>query len=476
MYYDLIVKIQARQIIAMSNRIDLGIKINYAQTFVEIGYVPTEYYRDYLEHINSFNSFKEDSPKKNGPHDFIQAYNSLIKNIKKDGLHVNEERIMLTKSGELINGAHRVSVAAALNLEVEVELTDYENEVYNFDFFQSKKLSQRALDNSALSQIKLNSEMKLIIVWPVANKITSNEIENMITRKGTIFYRKKLPSDLNLILNLKMINYFMHQNPENRNWTGDSTNFFNGIREHAKKSYADGSGEIRIYLVSKISNENLLDLKEQLRSIVNRGNYAVHSSDSIEESIDVLQTINHDLSLECARSNNLTKFPKMVEWLSLLNEEISRTRQNKNKICIGGSGPLGALGLRKINDLDIIQNPSFQYFSNLSFVSNHDISDFHYGSSLSEFNWDPSKNFSYLGFKFISLAELKKMKQLRNEIPKDSRDLKIIDKFEKKIFVNKHRFKLDRLKHLKVFWTFLYVVNLLIDKFKRTIHLLIFNK
>jgi hypothetical protein len=453
-------RMHARQIVAISNRIDLGIKMNYAETLLKLGYVPSEYYSDYLEHIKSFNSFKENLPKKNSPQDFIKAYNSLIQSIRKDGFNLKNEKIMLSKSGELINGAHRVSVAAVLNLEIEVELTDYDNEVYDFEFFQAKKLPQHVLDNAALSQLKLHPEMKLLLVWPVANKVSETVIENLIAKKGIIFYKRAILADPNLVLNLKMINYYMYQNNDSKNWTGDSTNSFSGIREHAKKSFADGSGEIKLYLVSKISNVELIDLKKQLRDVINAGNYAVHSSDSIEESRDILQTINHKSSLNCARFNDLTKFPKLAEWLSAFNGEISQSGVDKNMICIGGSGPLGALGLRKINDLDVILNSSFKYLSNLSFVSNHDISDFHYGSSLCEFILDPSKNFSFLGFRFISLAELKTMKELRNEIPKDSRDLKIINKFEQKIFKKNSRSMLNRLKYFKAYWRLMYFLNL----------------
>ncbi len=113
-------------------RYDVLIKYYYVQAYIN----KKDYElanEIYLNHIKSFNNFTEPDGRKNNPKDFIKCFNNLIDSIKCSG--INKTIIPITKNGEIIDGAHRLSIALYLNLKIQFAIFDLLDVNYGKDFF-----------------------------------------------------------------------------------------------------------------------------------------------------------------------------------------------------------------------------------------------------------------------------------------------------------------------------------------------------
>jgi hypothetical protein len=109
----------------------------------------------YLNHIKSFNNFTEPDGRKNSPKDFIRNFNDLIDNIKSIG--IGKTIIPVTKNGEIIDGAHRLSIALYLNLKIQFVIFDLLDANYGRSFFVSRGFDSeyvKIIDREVVRKIK----------------------------------------------------------------------------------------------------------------------------------------------------------------------------------------------------------------------------------------------------------------------------------------------------------------------------------
>lgn len=116
-------------------RYDVFIKYYYVQEYI------TKNNYDlakeiYLNHIKSFNNFIEPDGRKNNPNDFIENFNNLIDSVKNNG--ITKTIIPITKNGEIIDGAHRLSIALYLNLKIQFAMFDLLEVDYGREFFMKR--------------------------------------------------------------------------------------------------------------------------------------------------------------------------------------------------------------------------------------------------------------------------------------------------------------------------------------------------
>ena len=116
-------------------RYDVFIKYYYVQAYLE-----NKNYKlaqnMYLEHIKSFNNFIEPDGKKKGKKEFIENFNTLINDIKING--INKTIIPITKNGEIIDGTHRLAIALYLNIKIQFAIFDLLDANYSKEFFLNR--------------------------------------------------------------------------------------------------------------------------------------------------------------------------------------------------------------------------------------------------------------------------------------------------------------------------------------------------
>ena len=120
-------------------RYDVFIKYYYVQAYMtKSNFDFTK--KVYLDHIKSFNNFMEPDGRKNNPNDFVKSFNNLIDSVKKGG--IDKTIIPVTKNGEIIDGAHRLSIALYLNLKIHFAIFDLLDANYGKDFFINRGFNQ----------------------------------------------------------------------------------------------------------------------------------------------------------------------------------------------------------------------------------------------------------------------------------------------------------------------------------------------
>lgn len=120
-------------------RYDVFIKYYYVQAYITKSNFNFAK-KVYLDHIKSFNNFLEPDGRKNNPNDFIKNFNNLIESVKKEG--INKTIIPITKNGEIIDGAHRLSIALYLNFKIDFAIFDLLDVNYGKDFFINRGFNQ----------------------------------------------------------------------------------------------------------------------------------------------------------------------------------------------------------------------------------------------------------------------------------------------------------------------------------------------
>ena len=135
-------------------RYDVFIKYYYVQAYItKKNYELAK--EIYLNHIKSFNNFTEPDGRKNEPNDFIQSFNNLIDTIKYTG--INKTIIPVTKNGEIIDGAHRLSIALYLNLKIQFVIFDLLDVDYSKDFFVERGFNlkyAKIIDKGVVKKIR----------------------------------------------------------------------------------------------------------------------------------------------------------------------------------------------------------------------------------------------------------------------------------------------------------------------------------
>lgn len=121
-------------------RYDVFIKYYYVRSYIENKNYDLAK-EIYLEHIKSFNNFSEPDGKKKGKEEFINKFNNLINNIKQQG--INKTIIPITKNGEIIDGAHRLSIALYFNKRIRFAIFNLLDANYGKEFFTKRGFNEK---------------------------------------------------------------------------------------------------------------------------------------------------------------------------------------------------------------------------------------------------------------------------------------------------------------------------------------------
>lgn len=402
-----------------AHRFDLMAKFIYVK-YKELS-INTSFHVDvYREHIRTFNNFKEIDNNKNNEHDFFNAFNNLISNMKENGFDVNHP-IPLGKNKTLKNGAHRFVTSYFLNIEPKFHILNenfYDN--YNYEFFlkrQNNPLSRKYGDFIALEGVKNNDNIRCMVIYPnVFNHICLHMIKKIIMNYGTIYYEKSVSLNDNGLNNLIIEQY------RGEDWIGG---LFPAFGQGGKFQRCRGRGQTHIILIHmpNTSIDNLNELKNKCRhTFKGLGKHSLHMSDYQEDTFRIASSLLNENSINylnkgsCNISNNTQK----------LLEKYFNTVKGDENYCITSSLILELFELQKCNDLNYLHKDDHNL--NIKNMSQHTGKwlDF-YSTNVDNIIYNPDNHFYYNGHKFISLDILREMKNRRKEL-KDVKDLKLLDK------------------------------------------------
>ena len=384
----------------------------------------------YLESIRAFNGFVEGEPSdgipKDTPDKFCQSFSRLVQSMRKDGFCRERGIIPIGDNGEISDGAHRLSVAAALGLQVETE-SDGRSDLYDWNFFSSRQMSPDVMDYGAMEYVRLNPNAYVVNLHAVADPARDEEVEAILNEVGFVYYKKSLTPTYNGYVNLKKLSYgsFWEREP----WIGTAENSFAGAQMHAKASMGDGKNPLRAYVFVCDSAEKVVAAKARIREIYKIGNFSVHINDTREEAVWLAETyfnknswdvINHrPFCLEDARFDGMMRE---------LKDFVSSRGGSLGDVCATASTVLNVLGLRRCEDFDFLAREG----SGLSVQTEETLSTVvepwlqYYPLTPDEIIDDPSCHFYFQGVKFASPEIICEMKRQRQSGIKDRDDILLI--------------------------------------------------
>lgn len=434
-------KVNAFDLFLRQKRFDLIFKYIYLKNKDK----KTQFFENlYAEHIRAFNGFYEENPSDNVPknsrEDFIKSFDKLYENMSKKGFDKKLGIIPIGDNGEISDGAHRLTCAAFLGLDVELQ-EDHRNDLYDYKFFQNQNINPDAADYAALEYVKLNPNAYIVNLQSVTEPKFDADVESILEKYGFIYYKKNVDITFNGLVNLKKLSYGSFW--ERESWIGNAENGFAGAVYHANNSF--GKNPLRVYVFVCEKLADVLAAKAEIRALFNIGNFCVHINDTREEAIALAQAYFNKNSLYM-----INKRPYQYEdqHFDDMVMELRNTTRSKgidiDDVCGGGSTPLDVFGLRKSDDFDFLYCGNKDFNLQTDTLSNHDTELAYYPCPKQEIILNPEYHFYYQGVKIITLDVLSAMKQKRHEVPKDVNDCKMIKAFQRGKKYRKSDFKIFR--------------------------------
>lgn len=418
------------------NRLDLGIKSYVASFYITNRCVPEYVKRVYSEHISAFThgSYSEyGNVEKQGINKYFSDFEKIALSIKESGFDDTKSLVPISKNGCILNGAHRVSVSKVLNSAVKTMQTNIEDPQYDYRFFLDRGMDINSVEFMVKKFIEYSDDCFIALVWDAA-KGEDEALENCFDK---IVYKKTIT------LNEKASHFLIKECYKNETWIGAQENRFKGVLGKQKFCFPNSlKGNVRIYIFQNDNLENVLKIKDKVRSIFNIGKHSIHITDNNKETIELASYILNENSLDFL---NLAEHYQYNDGLLLdFSNKLNNLNLNFDDYVIDSSYVLSLYGLRPAKDLDYltlskqIEGKGIDYHGScLKF----------YGKSESELIYNPKNYFIYKGVKISSLEVVRQFKINRNE-EKDKKDIALIDtvKVSKKFSILKIRSFLLRNK------------------------------
>lgn len=437
--------IKARDLVT-ANRIDLIAKIKYIEA-IDKGY-NTNFFEDlYRETIAAFSddTYKEPGNKeKNSFKKYIKVFNELINEIKINGFDIDKSIIPVGKNNTIMDGAHRVSIAAYFDLEIPIVRFDQVEIKYDADFFKMKQMNLEYINYLIFEFCKLKNNIYAVCLW---QKCSFDDVSNSI---------KKIKENFNVVYNYKInLNYnglknLMIQIYNKHDWVGSYKNHHKGVLTKVDNCYSENK-EINIILVEANNIDDILKLKNNIREKVNIGNHSIHSTDNIEETLQLLSLTINENSVYGLNNYDPDKYYQFNIMFEKLKETIKKNNIPIDDLVVDSSSIMALFGIRENEDIDIIISEKYIDLFDEIGLDNHNNQISFYNNSIDDLLYNPSNYFIYNEIKFLTLDNLLIMKKNRNE-QKDKEDV---------ILINNTLFSNKKSKNFKI------LLNKKIRKLKR---------
>ncbi len=373
----------------------------------------SSYYKElYLKSIACFNDFYEDEPRKTCKEDFLDSFLNTYYAIKENG-YSDEYAIPVNKELQLYDGAHRLSVATYLNIDIPVKYMAH-SDCFDYKFFRKRHISSELADIGALEYVKHNDKAHIVQVFPMVNTKLDKFIENVLEEYGFIYYKKEFPITYNGVVRIKRINYGKEE------WVGNIDNNYAGLRQHALSCM--GYHKMRVYVFVCDSVEAAVKAKSKIRKKIKHGNFPIHINDSHDEAEKLANIFFDKNGLDWINS---TRFS--FDFNDTINEVKTYCSNNipLSDLCVSSSSVLNLYGLRKAEDIDCISTNHYRVVD-FGRVSSHQSEKKYYSKSFNTLIFDYSNHFLVDGVKFLSMKQLLLFKIRRHEWPKDFKDIWLI--------------------------------------------------
>lgn len=370
----------------------------------------------YLDHIKAFNNFVEaDGSKKVGSKIFLSSVNSLLHSLKNEGFRKSNP-IPLSRDGVILDGAHRVGLSLALEQNITTIKLDADSPSFDYNFFRNRGMDEDFLDHLASQYAEIKKNTRMVILWPTAVG-QQKDVEKVLQKYGDIVYFKDVHLNKTGAHSLVSLAY------RREHWVGSIKDGYSGANSKANWCFSE-KGPLRVFLFE--SNNDLIEMKDEIRNIFKVGKHSIHINDTHQETLELSQYLFNKNSVILLNS----MIHRQLNWFNRLFKDyqswLSSKHHNYSDFCIDGSGTLAAFGARDVRDLDFLFSGDKLPSTGFKEIDCHNLEHLHKGLSPDQIIHDPRNHFFFAGAKFVGIGLLRSLKALRNE-EKDKHDIKLID-------------------------------------------------
>ena len=403
----------------VSKRIDLIAKLKYIDSY-EKKYDTSFFETLYKETIKSFSDGTYNEPgnkNKNSFDKYIKTFNKMIDDIKKNGFDKNKSLIPISKENVIFDGAHRTAICAYYNKKVNTIVLPNESRKYDLNYFEKKCLDEKYLDYLCLEYSKIKDNIYVICLWPRGKNKENSEVENIIRDNFNVIYKKDIKFTYDGLRN------FMIQVYKNDNWIGNINNNYKGIDSKVNNCFSNDMTSF--YIIEEDDINKISTVKNNIRKKIGIGNHSIHTSDNKNETIEILNMILNNNSINFLNKSKIFRFKNKIIEINKTKELLIKNKVSLDKIVLDGSVVLALYGLRENKDIDAIIGKSELKKVN-GIIDKHNDELNMYNESVDDILYNPENYFYYDGLKYISLELLKRKKEKRGE-NKDKKDIELIN-------------------------------------------------
>ncbi len=309
----------------------------------------TTFFRDmYLASLRAFNNFYEHEPHKLGAQSFLESFQEIIANIADRGYDKTLPPVRIDERLEVLDGAHRVAACAALGRQVCVSRQEAPaRQDFDFQYFKSRGFPDKYADFAAMEFVRNNPRALVVTLHAVNATSFDPQVEEILSRHGTLFYKKPCFLNFNGYVNLKKISY------SGERWIGSSANGFKGARRHAGASF--GPNPLRAHVFVETSSGAAVAAKAEIRKLLGSGNETVHITDDHAESIELVEALLNDNSIYVLNSRPFDlASPHLDERLAVLARTLEAGGIEKANACVVGRAAMAVFGMGKPERLEFV--------------------------------------------------------------------------------------------------------------------------
>lgn len=395
-----------------SSRIDIAAKYLYL-AFKDVSRQYAE--EVYSEHIRCMTkgAFIEPLSKKNNLKAFINDFNALYERMRDNG-YDKENPIPVDRNYKILDGAHRVTVALQLGIELPVVKIEIDGiyDIYDQYYFEHCGIKQHILENIIRMYIKLQSNVYCINVWPSAQG-HDGELNALINRHFDVIYKKEV------FLKEEAALLYLAQIYSEYSWAQNSENGFANVYRKLLPCFPNDT-PVRILFVEKKTEEDITTIKDVLRSIYNLKKHSLHITDNGKETYQMGEILLNNNSIDFLNNCNVLKFKNTLKLMkeAIKLDHMNRGQDNRNKVIFTGSLILALYGIRQAEDIDYIRDSDGD-------TASHNYLLKYYPTKKENLFCNPKYYFSFFDCKFLTLETVKEFKKRRNE-SKDRDDINLI--------------------------------------------------
>lgn len=397
------------------NRFDLAAKLLFLDTLANGNNINDDVY---AEHIRMFTLGRFQEPgnaDKNSLKKYKSDFAKLYIDMQKRGFDASLSLVPLGRDGSILNGAHRVACAIHLGLPINCVRLDVASDAYDYLFFQGRGASASFLDRCAQRFVEASSQSYVAVVWPAGGGKTE-EIERIIPK---IVYKKQIDITWNACHNLVTEIY------RGESWLGERHNNYPGAKDKVLPCFSNRY-PLNVYAFQAGSYDEVLAIKQKVRSQFVLGKHSIHINDTHLQSKDIARMLFNENGVNFLKFANPNKWTDTWVKLSAFKKFLEINEIEPRDIVLDSGIVLAVYGLRRCNDIDYISAFPHKSFESDQCINLHNEELVNHQLTASELVYDSRFHFNYDGLKFVSLPQVALMKRNRGEA-KDITDRRMIE-------------------------------------------------